>query len=172
MKVIQVVPSVNEEASGPSYSVPALCRSLRARGVEVALHVLEPAAAAALDGGELHAYPVWPFLSKLYISPSMRAGLRQAAARSEIMHNHSLWLMPNLYPAWAVAGTPCRLVTSPRGTLSPWALRRSRWAKRIMWRVWQGDAVKASACLHATTPAEFQDIRGAGRPLGSLFIPQ
>jgi glycosyltransferase involved in cell wall biosynthesis len=78
------------------------------------------------------------------------------------MHNHSLWMMPNLYPAWAARGASCRLVTSPRGTLSPWALRRSAWQKRLMWLLGQGRAVRDSHCFHATAPSEYRDIRAAG----------
>ena len=42
MKVEQMVPAVAEEASGPSYSVPGLCRGLAENGVDVRLHVLVP----------------------------------------------------------------------------------------------------------------------------------
>ena len=42
MKVIQVVPSIGAESSGPSYSVPAMCKGLVGCGCEVELHILAP----------------------------------------------------------------------------------------------------------------------------------
>jgi glycosyltransferase involved in cell wall biosynthesis len=171
MKVLQVVPSINMEASGPSYSVPALCRALRNRDVKVALHVLEPAPVMPDLDFELHTHPWWHILPKLGISPAMRQALRNAAASADIMHNHSFWMLPNVYPAWAIRGTHCRLVTSPRGTLSPQALQSSRWLKGIMWKVCQGQAVKDSACLHATTEREFNDIRRASLRAPVAVIP-
>ena len=41
MKVIQIVPSISAESSGPSYSVPALCQGLVSVGCDVSLHFLD-----------------------------------------------------------------------------------------------------------------------------------
>lgn len=171
MKVIHVVSHISDEAMGPSYSVPALCRALAERGLEVELHVLAPAPELSGTTCKLQTYPLRRGLSRLGVSPAMRRGLAQAAAGTDVMHNHSLWLMPNVYPAWAVRGTRCRLVTSPRGTLAGPARSRSRLVKRIMWQTWQEQALRDSACFHATTAAEARDIRGAGFGQPIAVIP-
>jgi glycosyltransferase involved in cell wall biosynthesis len=92
----------------------------------------------------------------------MRRALRREAEEANVIHNHGLWMMPNLYPAWAVRRKPCRLVTSPRGTLAAWSLRRNAWQKKVMWFLGQGRAVRDSHCFHATAESEYQDIRRAG----------
>jgi hypothetical protein len=40
MRVIHVVPTISNEASGPSYSVPRLCEALIAEGADVQLAAL------------------------------------------------------------------------------------------------------------------------------------
>ncbi len=161
MRVVQVVPRISDEASGPSYSVPALCQALAASGVAVELHVTE---GEAPPGAEypVHTHGEWSRLRRLGVSPRMRRGLAEAARRADLMHNHSLWSMANVYPGSVAPGSKCLLMTSPRGTLSAWALRRSYWRKRLMWWLCQARTLRRSACLHATVEEECDDIRRAG----------
>ncbi len=171
MKIIHVLPSIHEEAMGPSYSVPSLCRTLAERGLQVELHLLASMPSLKLGECRLQVHPWYPLLKKLGISPAMKKGLRGSASDAQIMHNHSLWMMPNVYPAMAVRGTGCRLVNSPRGTLSSWALNNSRWKKRIMWTLYQSDAIKATDLFHATSQGEYEDIRGMGFKAPVAVIP-
>lgn len=170
MRVIQVVPGIAEEASGPSYSVPALAAALQPHCESVQLHVLAPAKS---QGGllDVRTYPTWNLARTLGISPAMSRALTSNARSTDVMHNHSLWMMPNIYPAQAIKHTRCALVTSPRGTLSPAALRRSAWRKRVMWWLCQGKAVRASHCFHATSEQEMMDIRNAGLRGPIALIP-
>jgi glycosyltransferase involved in cell wall biosynthesis len=80
-------------------------------------------------------------------------------------------MMPNIYPAQAVRGKSCRLVTSPRGTLSAWALRQSSWRKKLLWLLGQGRAIRDSHCFHATAESEYQEIRRAGLRGPVAIIP-
>ena len=75
MKVEQIVPAIAEEASGPSYSVPGLCRGLAQSGVDVRLHVLSPV--PALTGGfQVASYPRHAFPHPRFgRSPEMLNGL-------------------------------------------------------------------------------------------------
>lgn len=163
MRVIHVVPAVTEEASGPSYSVPRLCESLIEAGVVVHL--------ATLDQGPLpvslpylKAFPLGIGPRRLGASPSMRRWLVEEAAsgRVDLIHNHSLWMMPNVYPGRACRRGRCLLVVSPRGTLSTWALRRSALQKKIFWRLLQAPVLQAAACFHVTAESEYEDIRRLG----------
>jgi glycosyltransferase involved in cell wall biosynthesis len=94
----------------------------------------------------------------------MRRWLRREAENGSVgvMHSHGLWMMPNVYPARACADTGCRIVVSPRGTLSSWALDRHALQKKAFWRIAQASALNAATCFHATADAEFEDIRRAG----------
>ncbi|HEY1343144.1 MAG TPA: glycosyltransferase [Bryobacteraceae bacterium] len=160
VKVIEVVSSIAEEASGPAYSVPRLSTELARIGADVRLHVLAPV--PAVDAiYRVHAHPRCPFLWRLGISRAMRQALRREGGEVNVIHNHGLWMMPNIYSAQASRGKPCCLVNSPRGTLSTWALGRSAWRKRLLWLLGQGRAVRDSQCFHATAESEYQDIRRA-----------
>lgn len=169
MRVIHVVPKIDEEASGPSYSVPRLCEALAHHGAEVELHNLGGRPRACDFTTVVHRE--WPWLRNLGISPQMFVALSREATRSQIIHNHSLWMLPNVYPGHAVRGRQARLVTSPRGTLSAWALNRSRWKKKIFWQALQKEVVLKADCLHVTSEQELLEVRAVGARSPVAVIP-
>lgn len=161
MKLCHIVPHIDEEASGPSYSVPRLCEAVAALGHDVTL--------ATLDRGggtrDLHpvahrAFPQAAFPRKLGRSGALRAFLRDAPGQGfALVHTHGLWMLPNIYGAQA--GIPH--VLAPRGTLDPAALVYSRALKRAVWHLLgQGSAARGAAALHATSQEEASHLRGFG----------
>ena len=134
LRVVQVVPAIGEESSGPSYSVPGLCAGLHSSGCEVSLHF----------AGELpkrnFAFPVYAYPAlrfphpRLARSPKMLAGLTAAARESDIIQNNSFWMCPNVYPHLAVkksGNNSCKLVNAPRGTLAEWSLKHHWLQKKL-----------------------------------------
>lgn len=172
MKVVQVVPRIADESSGPSQSVPGLSRALSDAGAEVDLYVLEPRPERKTFE-RLTAFPSWPgsLFRRLGVSPRMKAALSRAAGQVDVIHTNSLWMMPNVYPAAAVAGTNCRLVISPRGTLSDWALNRARWRKKLIGWWGQHQALREAHCLHATANEELNECRRLGLTNPVAIIP-
>ncbi len=110
---------------------------------------------------------------RLGCSPTMRKWLRNWAisGNCEIFHNHSLWMMPNLYPALAVKNTSCKLVVSPRGTLSDTAMARSSTIKRFMWPLLASPVLEAASAFHATSIQEYCDIRRKGFSQPVAILP-
>lgn len=172
MRLIHVVPAVSEEASGPSYSVVRLCESLVAEGNELSL--------AALDWVPLSSRP--PFLrtfplgwgpGRLGRSPKMYHWLRdQCESRHvDLLHNHGMWQMNAVYPAWAARRTSVRLMFSPRGAFSPWAMRHGSSIKRIFWPLLQSPALRQASAFHATAESEYHDIRRQGFRQPVTIIP-
>jgi glycosyltransferase involved in cell wall biosynthesis len=173
MRVIQVVPRISEEASGPSYSVPRLCESLIAADADVTLVALGDSAGCA-ELPFLKTFPIGGIgPHRLGISPRMHEWLRDQVASGlvEILHNHSLWMMPNVYAGRVSQRGRPPLMVSPRGTLSAWALQRSRLRKKFFWHWFQEAAVRAAACFHATAPSEAEDIRRLGFRQPICIIP-
>ncbi len=168
MRLVHVVPHISEEASGPSYSVPRLCASLAALGHEVELSCL--AAQGPIPGVRLDVHRQWPVLSRFAVSPSHTLALRRKAEQVDIVHNHSLWSMVNVAAGWVVPGRKAKLVTSPRGTLSAWALGRSRLAKKLLWPL-QRRALEQADLLHATSEVEYREIREQGFKAPVAIIP-
>lgn len=163
MRVTHVVPAITEEAAGPSYSVPRLCEALLASGTDVQLVTLG-SATRAVDLSYLKTFPQGFGPRRLGMSPLMRRWLKQevVSGRLDIIHNHSLWMMPNVYPGTVVRNSLCRLVVSPRGTLSARALDINALQKKLFWYALQARTLHVAACFHATGENEYEDIRRHG----------
>ena len=180
MKVIQIVPSVAAEASGPSYSVPALCQGLTSAGCEVSLHFLDdvPSQLAQVPY-QVTSYPRRELgLKNLGRSPAMWTGLMEAARTADIIHNNSLWMMPNVYPSWVVrrlrrrnVNSRVKLVTAPRGTLASWSLAKGKWKKRIFGALLQYPALRLTDMFHATSEKEYEEIRALGYRQPVAIVP-
>lgn len=172
MRLIHTVPAISEEASGPSYSVLRLCESLIAEGQDVTLAVLDWAPMAS-PPQFVKAFPLGVGPRRLGRSPEMRRWLtEQARSRSiEIMHNHSLWMMPNVYPGVVARKHDVPLVISPRGALSHWARQNGSVVKRLFWPLAQKPALAATVCFHATAESEYEDIRRMGFRQPVAIIP-
>ena len=170
---IHVVPAIARESSGPTYAVTRLCEAVIAAGEEVVL--------ATCDFDPLPAPP--PFVRRfppafgprrLTRAPSLNRWLRAQVrgGRTGIVHSHGLWRMSAVYAARAVRGGRARLVVSPHGTLSPWAMRHGRRrAKRLFWAAFQRRALTRAACFRATSDQECDDIRRLGFRQPVAVIP-
>ena len=170
MRVVQTVSGIGWEASGPSYSVPGLCRGLKAVGVDVCLH------AQMLDDGKALPFDhvAYPYLRSRFLPGSntlMRDGLKQACEAADIIHSNGLWNMPSVYPGWAVKGTKCKLVVAPRGTLAPWALRKGYWKKKIFGWLFQNQVLRRANMFHATSEKEYEEIRAQGYRQPVAIVP-
>ena len=178
MKVEIIVPAIAEEASGPSYSVPGLCRGLGDNHVDVTMHVLSPVPELTGDyrvcSYPRHAFP-HPRFGR---SPEMLAGLYEAAMISDVIHNNSLWMFPNVYANWVVRKMRRngwvrfpKIVNAPRGTLAQWSLAHSKWRKKLFGWYAQNAAVAHTDMFHATSQKEYEEIRAAGYRQPVAIVP-
>lgn len=175
MRLVYTIPAVSNEAQGPSYSVPRLARALADLGHEVDLmSVGEEAFVVRKEyrhSGYRHDFAHVPLLRSLVFSRGFRDELRTRAKTHDLIHNHSIWLMPNVYPAWAARAADKPLVVSPRGTFSPVALAISSLKKKAFWVLAQGPAVRQATLLHATSEDEYRDIRARGLKQPVAVVP-
>lgn len=178
--VEHILASIAEPGAGPSYSVQALARALARQGATVRLRTVDGWRARGAELAEcdminhtVHRrdFASVPVLSGVCASGDLERALRASAETAAIFHAHGLWLMPNVYPAWAARGTRTCLVISPRGMLGAEALAFSRGKKAIFWRLLQERALRSAACLHATSDAEHRDIRAMGLRAPVAVIP-
>ena len=171
MKVIQVVPSIGAEASGPSYSVPGLCRGLVANDVETELHFLDDIP----EHLSKVSYPIvnMPRHDKVNLgwSPEMLQALKDACQKVDIIHNNGLWMMPCVYPLWACKGTKCKLVVAPRGTLAVWSLKKGWLKKKVFGWLLQNAVLRYADMFHATCEKEYEEIRAQGYKQPVAIVP-
>jgi glycosyltransferase involved in cell wall biosynthesis len=171
-RAIHVVSSIANEAAGPSYSVVRLCQSLIDLGEDISLATLDPASSATNSSfAKTFVHGVGP--RRLGRSPAMRQWLTsQARTRSvDILHSHGIWMMPNVYPGWIADRYELRLVVSPRGMMSEWAMRNGSLTKRAIWPLLQRPALESAACFHATSATEYDDVRRLGFQQPVAVIP-
>jgi glycosyltransferase involved in cell wall biosynthesis len=88
-----------------------------------------------------------------------------------VIHNHGLWLMPNVEAGRValLAGKP--FIVAPRGMLSSAALAFSPLKKRVVWALLQGDVVRRASCIHATSEQEYNEIRNFGLKNPIAILP-
>ena len=163
LKILQIVPRIAAESSGPSVSVPSLSRSLAEIGHDVNLFTLEPRPKRQLFQ-QTKFFPTTPLplCYRLGVSPSMNRAIRDAMPAMDIVHTNSLWMMPNVYPGVIKDRGNCKLVISPRGTVSDWALSRSRFRKGMVWRMGQRRSLESADLIHVTSMDEMADVRKLG----------
>lgn len=172
MRVVHVTPELGVEANGQAQAVTRLCESQRHAGVDARL--------AALTTAQGHSHPlVNTFPSgrgpkRLGISPTMREWLHAQATSNtcDLFHSHGLWRMPNIYPAVVCRRySQCRLVVSPHGMLSAWALHHHPLRKAVFWHALQNAAIRRAECLHAASVSEYEDIRRCDLTQPIAIIP-
>lgn len=171
-KLYATIHSIADEAKGPSYSVRRLYEEMNNQGHQV-----------ILVDADYQANVAVPFFSKSFApgfgpaklgrSPEMAKYLQQQAAAGEIklLHNHGLWMMPNVYPGWVARKYDIPLITSPRGVFAKAAWESGSKIKQLFWPLLQRPALVPTVCFHATAESEYLDIRRMGYTQPVAIIP-
>lgn len=126
-------------------------------------------------GFKLHTFKSdfrsFPLVRRLGVSRALIPGLEALARDAAVIHNHGLWMMPNVASGIVSSREGLPLVISPHGMLGPGALQFSRWKKRLFWYLYQKSAAASCACWHATSEKELEDIRSFGLKAPVAVIP-
>lgn len=116
-------------------------------------------------------FPSWgPRL--LALSPVME---HEAAVRGgqafDIVHQHSIWTGMSRVTSTLRKRAGIPTVIAPHGTLTDWALRRSRSKKRWALALYEGENLRNASCLHAVAESEIGEIRSFGLTNPVALIP-
>ncbi len=90
---------------------------------------------------------------------------------ADLVHNHGLWLLPNIDAGWSAGKARKPLIVAPRGMLGAAALRFSYMKKRVFWHLAQRRMLEGAACLHATSEQEYEEIRTVGLKAPVAIVP-
>ena len=174
---VHVIAGLDPAHGGPSYTVPRLCRALSAAGADAKLFSVAGPHGRGLPAHEDRevCFP-WdwsrvPIVRELRLSRGLVRALDECAPNVEVVHNHGLWLMPNVEAGRAAlrAGKP--LIVAPRGMLAPAALAFSSMKKRLFWALLQSEIVRRASCIQATSEQEHDEIRAFGLINPVAIIP-
>ena len=172
MRIVQVVPSIANPSSGPTYTVTRLCEQLIGQGHDVTL--------ACTDKPNGVAAPHWvkrcsyvSLAKKLRLSPAMNRWLHHECHGNPrlLLHSNSLWEMPCYYAARASRLQSVAHVVSPRGTLVRAAFDGGSRGKSAFWWLWQRQALEQAACIHATAMPEAYEVRRLGLLQPIAIVP-
>ncbi len=170
--IIATIHSTVDEAKGPSYSVRRLYEEMIRIGDSILLVDADAREnVKPLSFGKSFFPGVGP--AKLGRSPTMNQYLAKLAKTNKIslLHNHGLWMMPNVYPGQIARKYKLPLITSPRGTFAKHAWESGSKVKKIFWPLLQKPALEATTCFHATAESEYEDIRRMGYKQPVAIIP-
>lgn len=163
MRVVHIVPSLEERHGGPSKSVRALANAQAAAGATVdLLATAAPDSAAPVPGADVAGVRLFPREAPRWLCRAPALARHLAAAPGDVLHHHALWLLTLRYAAAAALGSGAPLVLAPRGMLSGWAYEHRRWRKRLAELFVHPGAFARAAGWHATSQDEADDIRKLG----------
>lgn len=171
-RVVHTIPSLADVSSGYSYASLRLCEGLIGLGVDVQLAAIDKRGHRPMPD-YVRLFPLSPGPRRLGVCAQMHQWLRRSASAGEtgLIHSHSLWQMPCVYPGWVSQWSWTPSVVSPHGTLASSALATGSGVKRTFWRFVQKPALESATCFHATADTELADIRRAGFRQPVAVIP-
>ena len=89
----------------------------------------------------------------------------------DVVHTHGLWVYTSMAATKWATGCGRPLVITPHGMLDPWAVKNSRWKKRLAGWLYEHAHLRRAACLHALCDAEADAIRAYGLRSPICVIP-
>lgn len=172
IRTVNLTLSVSRSAGGLFESVRHLVQSLLQTGVNVRVFGVEDEFTEAdLESWRpvdaLAFKPTWP--RQFGYSPRFLEQL--LAFQPEIVHTHGIWVYPSVATRVYGRKRGCPYLVSTHGMLDPWAVRNSRWKKRMAYFLFEGAHLRDARCLRALCEAEARAIRQFGLKNDIVVIP-
>jgi len=174
-KVIFAVGGLYTEASGVGRILCDLANALGRIGSPVTVytaactgkgvtdHMLRPPSVCVSRPGR--------WMGRLASSPSLRRLLNAVIPDVDVVHNHSVWMLPNHYASAAAHRCRKPVLFTAHGTLEPWAWRRSAWKKRLVGAWFQDRDLRRAACIHVNSVREMKSVRAVGLENPVAVVP-
>ena len=161
MRVLHVIPSVDERSGGPATAIVPMCCALMQQGIEVLLLSTNVGLAAEVKQGEVldhKGVPAIFFQSQLgesfkYSRP-LSLWLRSNIQNFGVAHIHAVFNHSSVAAAHACQKSGVPYVIRPLGTLDPWSMTQKSLRKRLFWQVAGRGIMEHAAAVHYTSEAE------------------
>ena len=114
--------------------------------------------------------PGW-WLGRASWSPKLKPILEREIAKADVVHNHSLWTLPNSYASRIAQKQDKPVVFASHGSVEPWALAHSWWKKRCAAWAFQDGELHSAACIHVASQAEVAGVRAYGLQNPVAVVP-
>ncbi len=167
---VHIVASLGENAGGPSRTVPGLCRAL-ANSAEVVPRIITGSNPAFGENVIVAGVHQDTLDAGAGVNQFFEAISRCQADAPWLIHDHGQWLAANRASAKAARHFHVPRIVTPRGMLSPWAMRYKRWKKMLAWYAYARRDVHSADVLHATSQLEAQELRTLGLSQPIAIVP-
>lgn len=174
------MPAIFQLTSGLSTAGGGIPPVIRALTTEYRQRHFDCVVAGLADPtGASPAFPAnWPVLAGCVTglaafgySPELARQLRARMQRDSVVHVHGLWMYPGLLARQLANTSGAVRIVSPHGMLEPWALKNSRWKKRLAAWLFENQNLRTADCLHALCQPEADHIRYYGLKNPIAVIP-
>jgi len=177
VRVLHVIPSLDQSDGGPSRAVVEICRALRDAGeeVEIASTASGQGATVETPGIPAHIFPRRPlfaFGAEYKYSPELRKWLDENIRHYDVAHIHAVFNYSTHAAARAALrrGTP--YIVRPLGTLNEsYSLRQGASKKKVYLRWIARTELDGAQALHCTSGAEAEDLRRLNLRPPKVVIP-
>ena len=171
MRVGFLVSSVSREAGGLFQSVRGLAKAVASTNADVRVFGIrdEHSAVDLQEWGPLSVQTFRPRLRAWGYSNQLVPAMLDADL--DILSVHGLWKYSSLGSQRWHQRTGRPYVVHPHGMLEPWALRNSRWKKRMAAALYETQHLRGAACLRALSESETRSISGYGLRNPICVIP-
>lgn len=164
--------SVSHRAGGLYHSVRRSAQALGSAGNTVEVLSIRDANTDADIGLWSPILPrVWPRCGPEALGFAKGLGKALHRGSFDVVHQHGIWQALSAQVDRWRRRTGGAVMISPRGMLDPWALRNSRWKKKIAEILFEKSNLRGAACLHALNQSEAEAIRLYGLTNPIAIIP-
>jgi glycosyltransferase involved in cell wall biosynthesis len=161
MKVLHVIPSVDERSGGPATAIVPMCRALIEQGIDVLLLSTTAGLTEDVVQGEILEHKGVPaifFQSQLgesfkYSRP-LSSWLRSNIQKFGLAHIHAVFNHSSVAAAHVCQKAGVPYVVRPLGTLDPWSMTQKSLRKRLFWQISGRGIMDHAAAVHYTSEAE------------------
>jgi poly(glycerol-phosphate) alpha-glucosyltransferase len=172
MKILVVMDSISRAGGGLLDAERCLHRELAGNGIDTSVFALRDSFSEADLPSWAPLHPrFFPHRGPMALGAShgLRAAMHDESA--DLVYRAGLWRMPSKYAHdWSRKhGKP--EIIAPHGMLDPWAVRNSRWKKRLAHHWFEGAHLRHASCVRTLCEAEAESIRAYGLKNPVCIIP-
>ena len=161
MRVLHVIPSVDERSGGPATAIVPMCRALRRQGIDVTLLTTTAGLMGEMTHGEVLDYKGVPAIffpaqmgESFKYSRPLSSWLRTNIQNFGLAHIHAVFNHSSVAAAHACQKSGVPYVVRPLGTLDPWSMTQKSLRKRVFWQISGRGIMDHAAAVHYTSEAE------------------
>lgn len=175
LRCMYVVGRLNDEASGVTRILCDLANTVGQQGSPVSVYAADcpgmPSSPNLLQPPSRYLSAPGAWVGGLCPSRPLREKISDEIANFDIVHHHSLWMLPNHYAAESAVSHKIPSIWTAHGALEPWALNRSGWKKKLVGWLWQWRDLRNAVCIHVNSVAEQQAVQSLKLGVPTAVLP-